>query len=342
MQRVVIQSPGEVVLEDVPEPSAGPGEVVVEVAYCGICGSDLHAYQGKHPFVPLPATPGHEFSGRVYEMGEGVTGFTVGQRVTVEPSLVCGECYLCKIGRYNICEKLRVMGCQGDGAMQKYFVVPAAKVVPIPDELSMKDAALVEPLAVGVHACRRAGSLQGLNVAIVGAGTIGLTLLGVVKICGVKRIAVIDLSNPRLEIAKKMGATITVNPSEVDVEEALKSPAPYEGWDVAFECVGIEATIRTCLDLVRKGGKVVVVGVFGEETTVKMANIQDRETEVIGTLMYLRRDFVDAVDYLATKQVVSDDIITGVFPLEEAADAFSTAMDTKTNLKVMLKIGDDW
>ncbi len=342
MNRVVIKSPGEVILEEIAEPSPAAGEVSVEVAYCGICGSDLHAYQGKHPFVPLPATPGHEFSGRIAKLGKGVKGFTVGQRVTVEPSLVCGECYLCRMGRYNVCEKLRVMGCQGDGAMQKYFVVPAEKVVAIPKELSMKDAALVEPLAVGVHAVRRAGSLQGLNVVILGAGTIGLTLLQIVKIAGAKRIAVIDLADARLALAKKLGATITVNPSAGDPVKALKDMKIYEGWDVAFECVGIEKTIRNCLDIVRKGGKVMVVGVFGDETKVSMANIQDRETEVIGTLMYIRRDFVDAVDYLASKQVDGTPLVTGVFPLDKAADAFKEAMNTKKNLKIMLKIGEDW
>ena len=342
MKRVVIKSPGEVLLEEVPEPSPGPGELSIEVAYCGICGSDLHAYQGKHPFVPLPATPGHEFSGRVAKLGHGVKGFTVGQRVTVEPSLVCGECYLCQIGRYNVCEKLRVMGCQGDGAMQKYFIVPAKKVVPIPDELSMRDAALVEPLAVGVHAVRRVGSLQGLNVVILGAGTIGLTLLQVVKIAGAKRIAVVDLADSRLAIAKKLGATIIVNPAGNDPVTTLKSMDIYGGWDVAFECVGIEKTIRTCLDIVRKGGKVVVVGVFGEETKVNMANIQDREIELIGTLMYLRRDFVDAVDYLASKQVDGTPLVTAVFPLNNAPEAFKEAMNTKKNLKVMLKVGEDW
>jgi L-iditol 2-dehydrogenase len=226
--------------------------------------------------------------------------------------------------------------------MQKYFIVPAEKVVPIPKELSMKDAALVEPLAVGVHAVRRAGSLQGLNVVILGAGTIGLTMLQIVKIAGAKRIAVVDLADARLALAKKLGATITVNPSAGDPVKALKDMKIYEGWDVAFECVGIEKTIRNCLDIVRKGGKVMVVGVFGDETKVSMANIQDRETEVIGTLMYIRRDFVDAVDYLASKQVDGTPLVTGVFPLDKADDAFKEAMNTKKNLKIMLKIGEDW
>ena len=342
MKRVVIKSPEKIGFEDVPEPIPGPGEIAIEVAYCGICGSDLHAYQGKHPFISLPATPGHEFSGRIHNLGEGTRGFFKGHRVIVEPSLVCGECYLCRTGRYNICEKLRVMGCQGDGAMQKYFIVPASKVVPIPDQLSMKHAAMAEPLAVGVHAARRAGSMQGLNVAIFGAGTIGLTLLQVVRLAGAKRIAVVDLQEPRLKLARKIGATVTLDPAGTNPVASLKGMEVYEGWDVAFECVGIEPTIRQCLDLVRKGGKVVVVGVFGDETKITMANIQDRETEVVGTLMYIRRDFVDAVDYIASGVMTVEPLISAVYPLDQAAEAFKEAMDTRKNLKVLLKIGEDW
>ncbi|MHA1734024.1 MAG: zinc-dependent alcohol dehydrogenase [Promethearchaeota archaeon] len=338
MRRILIRSPNEAVLEEVPDPAPGPGQVLLEIAYCGICGSDLHAYQGKHPFIDLPATPGHEFSGRVKSWGDGVTGFAVDQRVTVEPSLVCGECYLCKTGRYNICENLRVMGCQGEGAMADYFVVPADKVVPIPEELSFKRAAFVEPLAVGVHAARRSGVGIGSNVVILGAGTIGLSILQVAKLAGAKRLVVTDLVDERLALAGELGATRVINAREVDPVEALLEDKPYEGWDIVFEAVGIETTVRQALDIVRKGGRVVVVGVFGSETRVVMGNVQDRETEIVGTLMYLRRDFTDAVDYIASGQVKVDPLITSVFPLDQAGAAFETAMDSLHQLKVLFEI----
>ncbi len=311
---------------------------MLKIAYSGICGSDLHAYQGKHPFIDLPATPGHEFSGYIEAVGEGVTGFTKGQRVTVEPSLVCGKCYLCKTGRYNICESLRVMGCQGDGAMADYFVVPADKVVAIPDNLSLKHAALVEPMAVGVHAVRRSKIQVGSNVVILGAGTIGLGILQVAKMAGAKRIVVTDLIDDRLELAKQLGATRVINPKKEDPVKTLLTEKPYEGWDVIFEAVGIETTIRQALDIVRKGGQVVVVGVFGDETKVIMGNVQDRETEIIGTLMYLRRDFSDAVDYIASGQVQVEPLITSIFPLDDVAKAFQTAMDGQHQLKVLFEI----
>ncbi len=337
-RRILIKSANEVVVDEVPVPTPGPGQVMLKIAYSGICGSDLHAYQGKHPFIDLPATPGHEFSGYIEAVGEGVTGFTKGQRVTVEPSLVCGKCYLCKTGRYNICESLRVMGCQGDGAMADYFVVPADKVVAIPDNLSLKHAALVEPMAVGVHAVRRSKIQVGSNVVILGAGTIGLGILQVAKMAGAKRIVVTDLIDDRLELAKQLGATRVINPKKEDPVKTLLTEKPYEGWDVIFEAVGIETTIRQALDIVRKGGQVVVVGVFGDETKVIMGNVQDRETEIIGTLMYLRRDFSDAVDYIASGQVQVEPLITSIFPLDDVAKAFQTAMDGQHQLKVLFEI----
>ncbi len=342
MKRVRLLEPGtKAIVEEVAKPEPGPGDILMKVAYSGICGSDLHAYQGEHPFVPLPATPGHEFSGWVEAIGEGVEGFEIGQRVTAEPNLVCGECYLCRIGRYNICENLRVMGCQGEGAMADFFLLPAAKTVPIPDRLSLKDAALVEPLAVGVHAVRRGGDLFKKNVVIIGAGTIGLMTLAAVKAAGAREIVVTDLQDERLKIAKKMGATEIVNAKTKNAVETILNMKPYEGWDVVFECVGIEASIRDSLDIARKGGRVVVVGVFGHETKVKMANIQDRETEVIGTLMYVRRDITDAIEMLADQVFDTSDIISGVYSLEKCQDAFDEALNMEKNLKILFEINSE-
>ncbi|GAB4329594.1 MAG: alcohol dehydrogenase catalytic domain-containing protein [Promethearchaeota archaeon] len=342
MRRVVIVAPGEVRLEEVPAPEPSAGQVVIRVAYCGICGSDLHAFQGKHPFIDLPATPGHEFSGRVEALGDGVESLELGQRVTVEPSLTCGKCYLCQTGRYNVCENLRVMGCQGEGAMADFFSVPAAKVVPIPPELSLRHAALVEPLAVGVHAARRAGDLAGKNVVIFGAGTIGLLLTQVVRLAGAKRIVVVDLLEERLKLASQFGATTVVNASNQDVVQSLLANRPYEGWDVAFEAVGVEATIRQALGVVRKGGRVVVVGVFGEEARVNVGNVQDRETEIFGTLMYVRRDFQDAIDLIAGGKVEVGQLVSQVFKLDgddSVKAAFAAALDSKKNLKVLFEVG---
>jgi L-iditol 2-dehydrogenase len=340
MRRVKLTTPEKAVVEEVSKPTAGPGEILIKISYCGICGSDLHASIGKHPFVPLPATPGHEFSGWVEEIGEGVTGFTKGQRVTAEPNIVCGECYNCKMGRYNICEKLRVMGCQGDGAMADYFLLPANKTVPLPDNLSLKHAALVEPVAVGTHAVHRAGDLMGKNVVIVGSGMIGLGVLASVVKAGAFNIWVTDFAEDRLTLAKEMGATRTVNAKE-DVIKIIQEAAGYEGVDVVFECVGIGAALRTSMDLIRKGGKVIVMGVYGDEATIKAADLQDREMELIGTLMYTMRDVKEAIHHLAENALPSDKILGQIFPIDKCDEAFKFARDHKDVIKVLIELNKE-
>ncbi|MHA1819957.1 MAG: zinc-dependent alcohol dehydrogenase [Promethearchaeota archaeon] len=337
MRRVVLDKPLNAIIEEVPIPKPGPDEIVMKIAYCGICGSDLHAYEGKHPFIPLPATPGHEFSGWVYEVGENVKDFKVGDRVTAEPNLNCGKCYNCKIGRYNICENLRVMGCQGDGAMADYFLLPANKTVKLPDNLSLKDAALVEPLAVGVHAAHRAGDLYMKNVVIVGAGMIGLSVLTNVVRAGVKNIWVIDLSDDRLNLAKKIGATRVLNAKE-DVVSIIRKEAGFEGVDVAFECVGVEASLRTCMDVIRKGARVVVIGVFGDESRIKSAILQDWEMELVGSLMYVRRDIEESIQLLAEKALPVEDTIGKIFPLDKPKEAFDFARENKKSIKTVFEI----
>jgi len=341
MKRLVISAPNKIELEEVEMPEPESNEILLKIAYCGICGSDLHAFRGEHPFIPLPATPGHEFSAKVEKLGENVAGFQRGDRVTVEPSLTCGECYNCRIGRHNICENLRVMGCQGDGAMADYLIVPREKVVPIPDGLSLRDAALSEPMAVGVHTAKRAGVLLNKNVVIIGSGIIGLAVLVSVVKAGAKNITVVDLNDWRLEKALNLGATRTINATRVDVIEEIKSSQPYEGIDVVFECVGVEKSIRDAIEIVRKGGKIIVVGVFGEDSKVQMALVQDRELELIGSLMYIRRDFTEAIQMLNEEGIPTDLFICKIFPLEKAQKAFEEAFKKEKNLKILFEVNKE-
>jgi 2-desacetyl-2-hydroxyethyl bacteriochlorophyllide A dehydrogenase len=338
MKRAVITEPKCVVVEEVPDPVPGPDEVLLDIAYAGICGSDMHAFLGEHPYIPLPATPGHEFSATVSSVGEGVKDLKPGDRVVCEPNLVCGVCYNCRIGRYNICDNLRVMGCQGDGAMADKFVAPAEKTIRIPDRVSLRDAVLVEPLAVGVHAVRRAGDLFGKNVAVLGAGTIGLMVIACLDRAGASRIIATDVSEPRLELAEHMGATEALNADSGNVVEQILAEQVYEGIDVVFECVGVEKSIRDAMSMVRKGGRIVVCGVFGSETTVPMVQVQDRELELIGTIMYIRRDITDAIGMLAGGMFDTSHFLGDAFPLERAQEAFQASFDTAHHVKVLFKI----
>ncbi|MFX0098583.1 MAG: zinc-binding dehydrogenase [Candidatus Hodarchaeota archaeon] len=348
MRRLYIPSVKKVVIEDVPDWEPGENEVQVNISYCGICGSDVHAYKGLHPFVPVPAWPGHEGSGIVSKLGPGAekSGLAVGDKVTFEPNLVCGECYNCKVGRYNICEKLKVMGCQTKGMLADYFVAPMEKIVKIPNDMSLKDAAMTEPLSVGLHAVRRAGVKVGDHVVIIGAGTIGLSVLQFVKLAGATTILAVDLIEDRLDVARKLGATHVANASILSASEYLeKNPdlMGYEGVDIVFECVGNEPAMNECIKIARKGGKIIVMGVFGKLVNdFNAAWVQDREFNIIGSLMYTMRDVKDTIDAIYKGRVNVEPMITSVLDLDEGAKAFELAdKDTKNQLKVMVKVKGD-
>jgi L-iditol 2-dehydrogenase len=341
MKQVELYAPLDVRIIESKKPSPKPDEILVAVARVGICGSDLHAYHGRHPFIELPIVPGHEFAGTVAETGANVHGFAPGQRVTLEPSLVCGECYNCRHGRYNICEKLQVVGCQTSGAMSEYLAVPASKTMSLPDNVTWDQAVMVEPLAVGVHAVRVARVQAGTNVLILGAGTIGLMVLQAAKALGAGQVMITDLIQDRLDLATNLGADHAVNPSRTDLTQALEAAFGPQRADVILECVGIAATARDAVRVARKGTRIVLVGVFEEEVLVNLGLVQDRELELVGTLMYVEDDFPTALELVRAGQVKVESLITHHFPLGQAAEGFAVADSRGTALKVVLEVSPD-
>ena len=341
MKQAELHAPLDVRIIESQKPSPKPDEILVAVARVGICGSDLHAYHGRHPFIELPIVPGHEFAGTVVETGANVHGFAPGQRVTLEPSLVCGECYNCTHGRYNICEKLQVVGCQTSGAMSEYLAVPASKTMGLPDDVTWDQAVMVEPLAVGVHAVRVARVQAGTNVLILGAGTIGLMVLQAAKALGAGQVMITDLIQDRLDLATKLGADHAVNPSRTDLAQALEAAFGPQRADVILECVGIAATARDAVRVARKGTRIVLVGVFEEEVLVNLGLVQDRELELVGTLMYVEDDFPTALELVRTGQVKVESLITHRFPLGQAAEGFAVADSRGAALKVVLEVRQD-
>ena len=338
MKRARVLGPRKIIVEDVPVPKVSQSEVLIKVEYCGICGSDIHAFLGKHPFIKPPITPGHEFSGTVVEVGEDVKSISVGDRVTVIPQLTCGKCYNCRIGRYNICRNLKVIGCQVDGAMAEFFSVDEKLVFKLPDEISLKEAALIEPAAVAVHAVRLSDVRLGDNVVVLGAGPIGLLTLQCAKLSGAKKVVVTDLIDFRLKLAEKLGADYVVNVAETDLEKFVEEELGVDSVDLVFECVGVEATINQAIDVVRKGGQVVVVGVFSGKTPVKIHLVQDREIVLKGSLMYLREDFQRAIDLIASKKLQVSPLITHVVPLSRVEEAYRIAVEKKTEaVKVLVR-----
>ncbi|MBN1260360.1 MAG: alcohol dehydrogenase catalytic domain-containing protein [Anaerolineae bacterium] len=338
MRQVELSAPKSIRLLDVPRPTPGPGEVLIAVAAVGICGSDLHAYHGKHPFIRLPVVPGHEFAGAIAAVGPEVDAFSVGERVTVEPSLTCGDCYNCTHGRYNICEHLAVIGCQTTGAMADFIVAPADRVFLLPDAVTWEQGAMVEPLAVGIHAVKVAGFAPGASVLILGAGTIGLMTLQAAKAAGAGPVVVTDLLPARLDLALRLGADAAVNPAVSPLKESLEVALGPDRADVIIECVGVGATVRDAINVARKGTRIVLAGVFEELVSVPLGLVQDRELVLAGTLMYADDDFPEAISLLATGKVQAAPLVSHHFALEDAAQAFQAADQRDYALKVILDV----
>lgn len=337
MQATMVE-PGRIVFQDVPEPEPGRGQVVIEVRACGICGSDVHVWRGEHPFTSYPIVQGHEFSGVVKSVGEEVEGITPGTKVTVEPSLVCGRCYPCRHGRYNICYNLKVMGFQADGCHREFFAVPADRVVPVPEDMPFEAAAMVEPSAVALHAVGRAEMHEGAKVVVLGAGTIGILTMQAAKALGASEVMMTDIVDFKLEVARRLGADHVVNARREEVVEAIEGTFGEDRADLVFECVGAEETLEAAVQGARKGSRIVVVGVIGGRPRVSIGLLQDRELEMVGSLMYVRDDFLKAVDLISSGRLTPTELITSRYRFRDLAEAYREAAERgERNLKVMVE-----
>ena len=332
MRRVVVDRTGVSITEaDVPEPRAG--EVLVRMAMAGVCGSDVHALQGKHPFITLPYPPGHEVSGTIEGVGAGVT-LPVGARVTMEPFLPCWACKQCRAGRQNICENMRFFGCAHDqGGMADYFTVDQRRLHVIPDELDWLRAAFIEPLGTPVHAARLAGGLAGKTVAILGAGTIGLLTLQVARAQKASRIVMTARSQRSRDRAAGFGPDAVIDATAAATEAVRE--ALGESADVVFDCVAEQSTMDQALAMADKGGTVVVVGVPPSPVTIPLPMIQDSQLRIQGSATYLPEDFTDAIDLLVSRRVDVGAMATAERPLGEAAAAFADAASGE-HIKVLL------
>jgi len=339
MKQAVMTQPGVIEYRDIQRPQAGPGEVLIQIRRIGVCGSDIHVYHGMHPYTSYPVVQGHEVSGTVAELGEGVSGLQPGDIVTFQPQVTCGKCYPCQHGMEHICEELKVMGFQTDGAAQEFFPVAANMVLKLPEGINLDQAAMVEPVSVGVHAIRRAGGVEGKNVLVLGAGTIGNLLAQAARASGARQVMVTDLSPYKIERARLCGLGCAVNRREQDLGEAVLSCLGPERADVIFECVGAEATITDAVNVARKGSTIVVVGVFGKKPLVDLGLLQDRELTMVGTLMYQKVDYERAIEFIAAKKIALEPLISSRFSFDRYLDAYHTIEAAHgDSMKVMIEL----
>jgi L-iditol 2-dehydrogenase len=321
MKQATMTSPGQIEIHDVPVPAPGAGEVLLRIQRIGVCGSDIHVYHGKHPLTSYPVVQRHEFSAVLEAVGPGVTGLKPGTKVTSMPQIFCGECAPCRRGDYHICDKLKVQGFQAPGCAQELWVTSADMIVPLPEAFTFEQGALVEPASVAVHAVARAGKLAGRRAVVLGAGTIGNLVAQTARSEGAQ-VLITDLSDYRLEVARQCGLPATSNPKEEDLAQAVQRVFGQAGFDVAFECVGVEATITAAVANIQKGGTLIIVGVFGDKPRLDLATVQDRELNLRGTLMYQRPDYQRAVELIASGGILTEPLVSKHFSMDNYIEAY--------------------
>jgi len=337
VRQVVVSLEG-VALQEVAAPEPARHEVRVRSRLVGICGSDVHAAAGKHPFVPLPYRPGHEVLGVVDAIGADVDSVEVGDRVVVEPDLPCRTCKMCATGRENLCENLQFFGCGWhQGGMTDFFTIPADRLHVVPDDLDDNAAVLIEPLSTPVHAARLAGQLGDRTVAILGAGPIALLLLAVVRAAGARMIVATDVRPDKRERALRFGADAAVDAGSPDAAAQIRNLLG-ESADVVFDCVAVQTTMTQAVQLASKGGTVVVVGVPVRDVTIPLAIVQDHQIRIQGSATYLPVDYHESMRLLRSA-IKPADIISAVYDVTDSGQAFAAAA-SGSETKVLVRFGD--
>lgn len=339
MLQQVMTAPGEIIFQAVETPRPGPGQLLIKIQRIGICGSDIHVYHGKHPFTKYPVTQGHEVSGEIAEVGEGVTAWQLGQHVTIEPQLVCGECHPCRNGKYNLCESLKVMGFQSTGTASEYFCVDQSKVTLLPDSIGFDQGAMIEPLAVAVHAVRQAGDVKGKKIAVLGAGPIGNLVAQTALGMGASQVLITDVSDYRLELAGKTGIRFCVNTRLKDFGEAMVEAFGPDKADIIYDCAGNNITMGQAIKYARKGSIIILVAVFDGMAEIDLAVLNDHELRLDTSMMYRHEDFVEAISLVEREKVHLSPLISRHFAFRDFLEAYKYIdANRETTMKVIIDV----
>ena len=339
MLQQVMTAPGKIEFREIPVPEIGENEVLIKIMKIGVCGSDIHVYHGEHPFTSYPVTQGHEVSGEVVKTGTAVSGIKPGQKVTIQPQVVCGRCYPCRHGKYNLCEDLKVMGFQTTGVASHYFAVDQAKVTPLPDEMSYDEGAMIEPLAVAVHAVRRAGDVKGAKIAVLGAGPIGILVAQAAKGMGADQVMITDVSSLRLEKAKECGVDFCVNTRNQDFGEAMVHNFGPDKADVIYDCAGNNITMGQAIKYARKGSLIILVAVFAGPGQLDLAVLNDHELDLNTSMMYRNEDYLDAIRLVNEKKVVLAPLVSKHFAFGDYLKAYQYIDENReSTMKVIINV----
>ncbi len=317
----------------------GPGEVSVRIAYCGICGTDMHVFHGNMDArVGHNRVIGHEMSGTVAAVGEGVSGVSTGQKVVVRPLDHCDDCPACKAGHRHICHNLKFLGLDTDGAMQEIWNVPAHTLHALPGDLRMDHAALIEPVAVACHDVRRSALEPGEDALVIGGGPIGILCAMVARERG-GRVVLSEVNPNRVEIARKLGFDV-VNPAEEDLSARVSDRTGNKGADVVFEVSGTQAGVDAMTACAATRARIVMVAIHARKPQIDLFQFFWRELELLGARVYEPEDYDQAIAIISGGEVDADTIITDVSPLSGIQAAFESLESNSTALKSLIKVGD--
>lgn len=326
MQALVLTAYHQFEMQTVPTPAPGPGEVLVAVKACGICGSDVHGMDGSTGRRRPPIIMGHEAAGVIAELGSGVTGWQRGERVTFDSTIYCGTCPPCRRGEVNLCDHRRVLGVSCEdyrqaGAFADYVVVPTRILYRLPAALSFEEAALIEPFTIAFHAVRRHATQINDSAVIIGCGMIGLALLQTARLAGYGRLVAVDTAADRLRQAKALGADDIVNSAEGNAAETLLALTGGRGFDHAFEAVGLAPTVELAVRTVRKGGGVTLVGNVSPTVPLPLQLVVTREITLHGSCASAG-EYPACLDMMARGAISAKPLLSAVAPLPEGASWF--------------------
>ncbi|MBQ3663590.1 MAG: alcohol dehydrogenase catalytic domain-containing protein [Clostridia bacterium] len=344
MKKLVLTDFNKVEIVEAPIPEPAPGQAVVKIRYAGICGSDLHVFAGQHPTAKPPLVMGHEAMGTLYSINSERKDVKVGDKVCVHTVQPCNSCEGCVTGRENLCTNVKIMGTSLDGVFTQYICVNADRVIKFEDGVDDKIAAVVEPLTVGVHDIRRSGLKPGESVLISGAGPIGLIIAIMAGFSGASRIALVEKDPARIELAKNLGYSV-FSSDDPDLKKKLVVFSGEDGFDKSFEVAAVESSFRLCIDLLKRGGVCTQVGMppKGRQWALDIDKIIYSECEIHGVRHHTMNDMQVAAKIINSGVLngTLSKLVSAIYPLEQAMDAFKRAESDKTMLRVLIKFEED-
>ncbi len=341
MKALLLTEYSKLEITELPVPTPAAEEVLIRVEACGICGSDVHGYDGSSGRRIPPIVMGHEAAGTIESVGSAMSNYKEGDRVTFDSTIYCGKCEYCKKGLMNLCGNKEILGVsipefRRAGAFADYVAVPARVLYPLPASVSFAEAAMVEPLSVAVHAVAISEIPKGSTALVVGAGMIGLLVLQSLKVAGCSQIIVSDIDDTRLKLARDLGATATINAKSSDPVVEVKKHTNGEGVDVALEAVGSTPTIKAALESVKRGGTVTLIGNISPTVEIPLQYVVSRQIRLQGSAAS-SGEYPQAIDLIAKGAVIVKPLITAVAPLEEGAQWFTRLHNREANLmKIVL------